>query len=161
VTRDRDTSSTDGARTSGVIALDKAEAVAAKLTSVAKTSCAVVQSARASAGAVPAEVRNLAAAMADGADAFVARLRAGGMQMATAGGGGGGSSPTMGGLNAETLAEAAQAAKQAFKDKRAAQQAPQHSKLTSTHADAAQHISDVPDAVLRAVEARVQPRQVR
>lgn len=117
----------DGARTGGVIALDKAEALAAKLGNVAKTARAVVQSAAASASALPAEVHNIAAAMADGADAFLARLQAGGMQMATAGGKGG-SGPNLGNLSAETLAEAAQAAKKAFKDKRLAQHASKHGK---------------------------------
>ncbi len=126
----------DGARTGGVIALDKAEAVAAKLGNVAKSARGVMQSAHASAGAVSVEVRNLAAAMADGADAFLARLRASGMQMATAGGGGG-PGPTLGGLSAETLAEAAQAAKEAFKDKRLAQQGPEQGETSAGHAEAA------------------------
>jgi hypothetical protein len=115
----------DGARTGGLIAFDKAEAVAAKLGSIAKTARVVMQSSHATAGAVSAEVRNVAGAMAEGADAFLARLRAGGMQMSTAGGGGG-PGPTIGGLSAGTLAEAAQAAKEAFKDKRLAQHAPKH-----------------------------------
>jgi hypothetical protein len=125
---------TDGARTGGMIALDKAEAVAAKLGNVARSARAIMQSAHASAGAASAEVRNLAAAMANGADAFVARLRAGGMQMATAGGGGGGPGPNLGGLSADTLAEAAQAAKEAYKDTRLAQEAARHS---PAHPDAA------------------------
>lgn len=114
----------DGARTGGVIALDKAEAVVAKLGNVATSARTIVLSAHASAGAASAEVRNIAAAMADGADAFIARLRAGGMQMATSGGGGPG--PNLGGLSSEALAEAAQAAKDAFKDKRLAQEASKH-----------------------------------
>lgn len=119
----------DSARTGGVIALDKAEAVAAKLGTVAKTARDVVQSAHASASTLPAEVSNIATAMADGADAFLARLRAGGMQMATSGGGGG-SGPNLGGLSAETLTQAAQAAKDAFKDTRVAQGAAKHGKNT-------------------------------
>jgi hypothetical protein len=126
----------DGARTSGVIALDKAEVVAAKLGNVAKSARAVVQSASASASAAPTEVRNIAAAMADGAEAFLTRLRAGGMQMAAAAGGGG-RGPSLGELSAETLAEAAQAAKEAFKDKRLAQHAPKHGENAAAHTDAA------------------------
>jgi hypothetical protein len=124
----------DGARTGGVLAIDKAEAVAAKLGNVAKTARVVVQSTYASASSVHADVRNIAAAMADGADAFVARLRAGGMQMATAGDGGG-AGPKLGGLSAETLAEAAQAAKEAFKDKRLVQGAGERGKDAVVHPD--------------------------
>jgi hypothetical protein len=132
----------DGARTGGMIALDKAEAVAAKLGNVAKTARVIVQSTYAGASSVPAEVRNIAAAMADGADAFVARLRAGGMQMATAGKGGG-SGPNLGGLSAETIAEAAQVAKEAFKDKRLAQEVPKHGENAAAHSDA---VESPPDA---------------
>jgi len=105
----------DGARTGGTIALQKAEALVGRLGRVAS-------SARAIASGLSAEASDIAAAMADGADAFVARVRAGGMQMATSGGGGG-QGPNVGGLSAETLAEAAEAAKDAFKDKRLAQEA--------------------------------------
>jgi hypothetical protein len=121
----------DGARTGGAIAVDKAEAIAAKLGNVARSARVVAQSAQASAGAVSAEVRNVAAAMADGADAFLARLRAGGMQMATAGGGDG-PGPTLGGLSAETLAEAAEAAKEAFHGKRAEHEAAPHGEAPSS-----------------------------
>jgi hypothetical protein len=119
----------DGAQTGGMIALENVAVLAAKLGSLAKSARAVMQSAYASVSLVPAEARNIATAMADGADAFVARLRAGGMQMATEGGGGG-PGPNLGGLSAEALAEAAQAAKEAFKDKRLAQDA---AKQTENH----------------------------
>jgi hypothetical protein len=117
----------DGARTGGVVALNKGDALAAKLSSVAKSAHAI-------ASGLPAEARDIAVAMADGADAFVARLRAGGMQMSTAGGGGG-PGPNLGGMSAETLAEAAQAAKEAFKDKRLAQDAAKQA--AAAHTDTA------------------------
>jgi filamentous hemagglutinin len=124
----------DGARSGGTIALQKAEALAGKLGNVARSARAIASGLPAeardiatAASRLPVEARNIAAAMADGADAFVARLRAGNMQMSTAGGGGGpGPGPNLGGLNAETLAEAAQAAKEAFKDKRLTQEAAKH-----------------------------------
>ncbi len=131
----------DGARTGGVIALDKIDAVAAKVSNVAKSARAALQSTYASARGVPTEVRNIAAAMADGADAFVARLRAGGMQMAAAGDGSG-PGQQFGGLSGETLAEAAQAAKDAFKDKRTAQHAPKHGERVSPHGDPARALPD-------------------
>jgi hypothetical protein len=103
----------DGARTGGAAAIEKSEALVAKLGSIAK-------SARGIAGRLPTEAAEIAMAMAEGADAFVAKVRAGGMQMAAEGGGGrlgsGGD-----GLTAESLAEAASAAKQAFLDKRLSQ----------------------------------------
>jgi len=99
----------DGARTGGAAVIEKGEALAARLGGIAK-------SARGIAGRLPAEVADIAMAMADGADAFVDKVRAGGMQMATAGGGGRG--PKIGGLTGEVLAEATKAAKQAFQDRR-------------------------------------------
>ncbi len=117
----------DGARTGGTIALEKSEALAAKLGTVAKSAHAI-------ASRLPTEVRNIAAAMGDGADAFVSRLRAGGMQMATEGGGGG-PGPNLAGLSAETLAEAAQAAKKAFKDARLAQDAPKPGERAAANTD--------------------------
>lgn len=131
----------DGTRTGGMIALDKAEAIAAKLDIVARSARSVMYSVYASNSAVPAEVRNIVAAMTNSADAFLARLQAGGMQMATAGGGEG-HGPTLGGLSAETLAEAAQAAKDAFKDKRTAQPAPEHREGSVSHADSSHHSPD-------------------
>jgi hypothetical protein len=74
--------------------------------------------------------------MADGADAFVSRLRAGGMQMATAGGGGGGVLGPGGGINVEVLTDAAKAAKEAFHDARSTA----HGENGSlSEADATQH----------------------
>lgn len=103
----------DGARTGGVAVIEQAEALVARLGSIAK-------SARGIAGGLPAEAAEIATAMAEGADAFVAKVRAGGLQMATAGGDGG-PGPGIGGVTAEALAEAATAAKQAFLDKRLSQ----------------------------------------
>ncbi len=110
----------DGARTVGTVALDKAEALAVKLGDIARSAHTVAKSAYEVAGLATAEARDVAAAMADGAEVFAARLRAGGMQMAAAGGGGPG--PKLGGLSGEALAEAAQAAKEAYKGKRHSQQ---------------------------------------
>jgi hypothetical protein len=119
----------DGARTGGVIALQKAEELVGRLGSVARSARALAsglpveaRDIAAVASRLPFEVRNIASAMADGADAFVARLRAGDMQMSMAGSGGG-PGPNLGGLKVETLSEAAQAAKEAFKGKRLSQQA--------------------------------------
>jgi len=98
----------DGARGGGMVAIDKGEAIAAKLGNIAK-------SARDIAGRLPAEAADTAMAMAAGADAFVAELRAGGMQMATAGGGPG---PGIGGITGETLAKAAKAGGRTFTDER-------------------------------------------
>jgi len=98
----------DGARTGGMLALDKGEAIAAKLGGIAR-------SARGLAGRLPAEAAGIAMAMAEGADAFVAELRAGGLQMATAGGGGGPNSG-IGGISGEALAKAARAGRRAFTD---------------------------------------------
>jgi hypothetical protein len=104
----------DGARTGGAVVIEQAEALAARLGSIGK-------SARGIAGRMPGEAAEIAMAMAEGADAFVARVRAGGMEMAAAGGVGGGPGPGLGGVTAEALAEAATAAKQAFLDKRLSQ----------------------------------------
>jgi hypothetical protein len=101
----------------------------------------VAGAARALASDIPGEARNLAAAMADGADAFVARVRAGGMQMA-ASGGGGGPGPHLGGLSAETLAEAVQAAKAAYKGKRSAQDAAKHAEHGAGHREPTPHTPD-------------------
>ena len=117
----------DGARTSGTIALQKGEALAVKLGSIARSARAIVSG-------MPAEGRAIAAAMADGADAFVSRLRAGGMQMA--GADGGGPASTFGGLSAEVLAEAAQAAKEAFRKRGAAQPAEALAHEHGAHGDA-------------------------
>jgi hypothetical protein len=103
----------DGARTGGAAMIEHGEALAAKLGGVAK-------SARGIAGRLPAEAAEIAMAMADGADAFVDKIRAGGMQMATAGGGGG-PGAGIGGLTGEVLAEAARAADQAYSAKRLSQ----------------------------------------
>jgi hypothetical protein len=130
----------DGARGGGVVALDQAEALAAKLGSVGKSARAVASGLAADAldfaalvGQVPGEVRNIAAAMADGADAFAARLQAGGVQMATAGDGGSG--PRVGGLSVDTLTEAAQAAKEAYEETRRTQ------KTTNGADEAAQQVA--------------------
>lgn len=126
----------DGVRTGGVVALDKVEAVASKIDRIAKTARSVAHSAYTSGAAVPAEVRNIAAALEVGADAFLERLqRAGGMQMAAAGGGSSGG-PKIGGVSAEALADAAQAAKEAFNDKRHAQHAPKPGENASAGPDA-------------------------
>jgi hypothetical protein len=103
----------DGARTGGAAVIEKSEALVARLGGIAK-------SARGIAGRLPAEAAEIAMAMAEGADAFVAKVRAGGMQMAPAGGGGG-LGPGLGGVTAEALAEAANAAKEAFRAKRLSQ----------------------------------------
>lgn len=103
----------DGARTGGAAVIEKSEALVERLASIAR-------SARGIAGRLPAEAAEIAMAMAEGADAFVARVRAGGMQMATEGGGGR-LRPGVSGVTAESLLEAASAAKQAFLDERLSQ----------------------------------------
>ncbi len=114
----------EGAHTVGTVAVHQAEALAAKLGSVAASARSVATSARSIAtsaldhvGLAVAQARDIAAAMADAADAFNARLRAGGLQMATAGGGSG---PALGGVSSSVVGDAAQAAKNTFQGKRAA-----------------------------------------
>lgn len=102
----------DGARTGGAVVIDGGEALVAKLGGVALA-------ARELAGRLPAEAGEIASAMAEGADAFVAKVRAGGMQMATSGGSGA-PGPSVG-VTTEALAGAARAAKQAFIDRRVSQ----------------------------------------
>jgi hypothetical protein len=100
----------DGARTGALAVIDKGEALAARIGGIAR-------SARGIAGRLPAQATDIAMAMAEGADAFVAELHAGGMQMATSGGSGGGAPGAgIGGITGQTLAKAARAGGRAFTD---------------------------------------------
>jgi hypothetical protein len=98
----------DGARTGALAVIDQGEALAARIGGIAR-------SARGIAGRLPAQAADIAMAMAEGADAFVAELHAGGMQMATSGAGGG-PGPVIGGITGKTLAKAARAGGRAFTD---------------------------------------------